>query len=499
MDSIRLKNYRCFDDTGYVDIKPITMLLGANSSGKSSFLKFLPLLKQSVGVGTKGSFLWNSDDVDFNNFQNTIKDGSDEMVVSMQINNLPLTRRYNTFKQFFDTININMYLKAIDNDFDYLSKLVISFDKIEFEINYEDYYSISSLRVNDLLLESNDKLHIKSVFTNSLLPKVQINKSNSLFSEELDEIESLFYSAIGVPKTDNIYRRALIAAFRKIINLDSLRNYVIGNLNKSFSAEETDRIANIMLLYNINNVIDSLNLYFLSFASSLNYVQPIRVVSERYYRFQNFAVQNIDSDGRNLSMFFNSLSEDEMEDLNNWLSSTFEFKLKVSHTGGSIEIIIEEQGKNPRNMVDVGFGYTQCLPILVLIWKVVVIDCGNVRNKDKEKYCKEHIIAIEQPELHLHPRFQALFAEMIVKAIKYCKERDRDVRFVVETHSESIINKLGEMVACNFVDKEDINIVIFNATHEGLAAYVEQTKFTEEGFITNWPYGFFSYVDRSKK
>ena len=42
MDSLRLKNYRCFDDTGKVDLKPLTFLLGKNSSGKSSFLKFFP-------------------------------------------------------------------------------------------------------------------------------------------------------------------------------------------------------------------------------------------------------------------------------------------------------------------------------------------------------------------------------------------------------------------------------------------------------------------------
>lgn len=41
MDNLKIKNYRCFDDTGTVDIKPITVLVGANSSGKSSFLKFL--------------------------------------------------------------------------------------------------------------------------------------------------------------------------------------------------------------------------------------------------------------------------------------------------------------------------------------------------------------------------------------------------------------------------------------------------------------------------
>lgn len=35
MDNIRIKNYRCFKDTDYVSIKPITVLLGANSSKES--------------------------------------------------------------------------------------------------------------------------------------------------------------------------------------------------------------------------------------------------------------------------------------------------------------------------------------------------------------------------------------------------------------------------------------------------------------------------------
>jgi predicted ATPase len=46
MDSIRIQNLRCLSDTGFIQIKPITVLLGQNSSGKSTFLRVLPLLKQ---------------------------------------------------------------------------------------------------------------------------------------------------------------------------------------------------------------------------------------------------------------------------------------------------------------------------------------------------------------------------------------------------------------------------------------------------------------------
>lgn len=55
MEKLRFRNYRCFEDTGGVEIKPVTVLIGANSSGKSSFLEFFPLMKQSVGEMVNGA------------------------------------------------------------------------------------------------------------------------------------------------------------------------------------------------------------------------------------------------------------------------------------------------------------------------------------------------------------------------------------------------------------------------------------------------------------
>ena len=56
MNAIRLRNYRCFEDTGLIELKRINLLVGANSSGKSSFLKFFPLLKQSLNIRLNGVF-----------------------------------------------------------------------------------------------------------------------------------------------------------------------------------------------------------------------------------------------------------------------------------------------------------------------------------------------------------------------------------------------------------------------------------------------------------
>lgn len=46
--SLKLSNFKAWADTGEINLKPVTMLLGTNSSGKSSLLQSLLLLKQTV-------------------------------------------------------------------------------------------------------------------------------------------------------------------------------------------------------------------------------------------------------------------------------------------------------------------------------------------------------------------------------------------------------------------------------------------------------------------
>lgn len=52
LKSISLENYKCFKDKTTIDIAPLTVLCGVNSSGKSSILKSLLMLKQSYENGS---------------------------------------------------------------------------------------------------------------------------------------------------------------------------------------------------------------------------------------------------------------------------------------------------------------------------------------------------------------------------------------------------------------------------------------------------------------
>ncbi len=51
LEKIRLTNYKAFEDTGEIRIAPVTLLLGKNNSGKSSILKAISLVQESIAYG----------------------------------------------------------------------------------------------------------------------------------------------------------------------------------------------------------------------------------------------------------------------------------------------------------------------------------------------------------------------------------------------------------------------------------------------------------------
>lgn len=272
-------------------------------------------------------------------------------------------------------------------------------------------------------------------------------------------------------------------------------DYVINQLSKDESKLEVNRqfINNLYLLHHINTIIDGINIYFLKLSEQISYVGPLRASAQRYYRFQNYSVDVIDSDGKNLPMYLNNLEPEVLQEYNDWLLELFHFNVDLKPHDGNVEILIQETGKGNRNMVDVGFGYSQILPIITMVWEAL----RKLSSEKQGKYSIRvpQVIAIEQPELHLHPRMQALFANMLVKVIEDASKNDFDIRFVIETHSETIINKIGEAIAMGICLKEYVNVYLFNAKNEGMEKYVEESTFTEDGQLLNWPYGFFSDYD----
>lgn len=495
MDKIRFKNYRCFEDTGDISLKPLTFLLGANSTGKSSILEFFPLLKQSVGIRKNGLFLWYSSDVDFKDFTNTVRNGKGSIELTLKYDNFAVNERRrrggrrrvdNEWQMMNDTIGITLTLRisAKKDSSDYLEYMKIEFldDVIEIDIDKTNH---AKPIINGRPIDFEQRM-IRVTNSNQLLPNVlfphpvedglvlsiypHFLEEMDVFSDKMPQEvkDRFFYDDIFFLRQDEY-----VAYLKSIVKQDGV---------------DYEKLRDIYILSNLNEIIDMLNNRISAETMRMSYVKPLRVMTERYYRYQNYAVDEIDSDGKNLAMFFANLTDSEFIAFREWTNSNFGFRIFISKHEGHVELRIGNDEDSSKNLVDVGFGYTQLLPIITIIWKSIFGRGSRPLYSNNMKVTK--IIAIEQPELHLHPRIQYGFGMMLANLIANMP-KDNDVRFVIETHSEAIINAIGSMVQSEKLSREAVNVVIFNGEEEGLERYVVESQFDNNGYLSNWPVGFF--------
>ena len=93
LKSISLKNYKCFDKLDNLEIAPLTVLCGVNSSGKSSILKSLLMLKQSYEDNSVSNYiLLNGKFIDNGTFKEVLLDTTKEKHFSIT-NHFEIKRR----------------------------------------------------------------------------------------------------------------------------------------------------------------------------------------------------------------------------------------------------------------------------------------------------------------------------------------------------------------------------------------------------------------------
>ena len=155
-----------------------------------------------------------------------------------------------------------------------------------------------------------------------------------------------------------------------------------------------------------------------------------------------------------------------------------ELEMDTSHLRRMM--LFDKNTKTLVSLMDVGIGISQVLPVLVKSY------AGN-----------DATIAIEQPEIHLHPALQAELADVFIESAL----GGRNNTFIIETHSEHLLlrvlrrirettsGKLDQQKKLH-IAPEDVSVLYVWQTLSG--ARVDRLEVTRDGdFTTPWPEGFF--------
>lgn len=186
MDSIRVERLRCLGDTGYIQLKPITVLLGQNSSGKSSFLRILPLLKKSLESRKTGQILCSGSLVELGNFKDAHQTGAEDNIefsfnFKLDSRNLTYYRDFLYFHFFGEEADINSFDISLtlqvsedkEKKTTRTSRIILQFEDSEIQLDFGEDDSVTNFLVNNSFNVLNLGKYVAIKFDrSSLLPTI---------------------------------------------------------------------------------------------------------------------------------------------------------------------------------------------------------------------------------------------------------------------------------------------------------------------------------------
>lgn len=516
--SFRVRNLRSIEDSGFVDLKPITILVGRNSSGKSTLARVFPLLRQSAEVAKRGPILWWGRLVDFGGFDEAVNRYADEKSIGLDfkikfdaedlrsssrrgLGRLSLYRSLSA-----GVLDLSLTFQNSDSGV-YTSKISIRLFDYRCDLTLDDAGLIKSIECGTYSWRPSGQTICYAV-QDRLVPNHMFFKasegSNAGSWESFDPFQAELPRAIrrfvhGNTTEHRIRQLAtkipvgtrsdIFKSLLTIANPPSFREglQAYGEKSRAFT-----HLCDVAFVANVDVLLEQINTALATFSNEVIYLEPLRATAQRYYRQQALAVGEIDSKGENIAMYLDSLNVAQQADFKEWTAEHFGIEVATKKEGGHISISIKQvAGGAESNIADMGFGFSQMLPIAAQLWAASTSTASRIPNRSRTA---NSLIVIEQPELHLHPEYQAKLADVFVAAIQRRIGRGSstgNLRICAETHSPALINRLGELIAEKAISIDDVQIILLEQERSTSPSKIRTASFDEEGILRNWPIGFF--------
>ncbi len=418
---LRWRHFRSFEDTGWINIRPITVFIGENSSGKTSILAPLLMLKQTLESNNASCPLRTNGEL-FNagSYENLIyrHDKGRELIFSIRRTGTRKTKQGEHPWEFSFTF--------ANDARDPLIPILKSFEVKE--------------SGGDLLLcremEENGQYYT--------IKGKDISLSKNPFSKEIKESGPEYF----------LFQSDPLNFLAKQQQED--KDIVLGQGEKAYINTTT------LAAHEIKK-----------FLKNISFIGPLREHPKRSYDVSADDLKHVGIYGEHApEILFRRHGDKRIEIINEWIKKfNFGVELACEEIAAGVFTIFFRRPKTSLhiNLADTGFGLSQVLPLIVQCFF----------GED------DNLIIIEQPEIHLNPKLQAILADLFYAVSKKKKN------IIVETHSEHIILRLRRLIAEQKLSPKDVGIYYSEKVDD--RSKIVEIPIENDGHINpdKWPERFF--------
>jgi predicted ATPase len=430
--SLELQNFKSWKNPAKFGLSPLTGIFGSNSSGKTSLLQALLILKQTVQSQDRKRVFNTGDSqslIDIGTFYDVVHNHDSKSIIKLSVGwNLEkpiIVKRPERRKEVMFTIKELGFETNIKEESE---KIVVDNFMYSF-----DEYKFGMLRSPSQQDASRNRYSLTS---KAYRPRRHLGRAWQLPSP---------VKCYGFPDEVNAYYQ----------NLGFLSDIVL----------------------EFENV----------FNRRLAYLGPLREYPGRRYVWAGESPNDVGRKGEDaISALLaaktagimirrgrGSKSKNIEEIIAEWLKKwgmidSFEIK-KIANNRKDYEVKVRRNENSPEVLItEMGFGVSQLLPVMVLCY-----------------YMKEgSTIILEQPEIHLHPAVQAGLADLLIDVVK-----TRKLQIIVESHSEHLLRRLQRRIAEQKIESKDV--CLYFCETDGNKSTGNKLNLDLFGQISNWPKDFF--------
>ncbi|MEQ0232789.1 AAA family ATPase [Klebsiella sp. CN_Kp109] len=526
-------NYKAFDEFK-IELKPLTILLGANSCGKSAILNSFFMISQSIDSSSQSGtpLRLNGNRVGMGEALNVIKDKNpdNELSFSFEVDetagiqeNIQFLKRecidahYTMARFLFQRLlrsdkknaTLSPAMESLEelyyrsetynkNQLRSLSKRII-YALREFRKNHDSVKRNSRLAIPAAIISYANEISFKKITeclaqalplsqqrmaAKKITVKLRYHPRNKeiyiseclLINESGETIFSLIVDARGdlSLRSDVVDNNILRLSRKDIKKLANLKSFIIFDNERDWYSnyqQYINDLNNPLAIYLSKVVGASLSQVKDAFAGhNVNHVSPLRAFPQRYYLLDK-AVYHKQLNAMDGTELAEILkNRPDIQKSINNLLLKFNISVEVEKVNDIIHKICVLQESVKLELTDVGFGISQVLPILV------------------QAYLSppRSITIIEQPEIHLHPKMQAWLTDALIHIAM-----NNDKIFIIETHSDALVRRLRLRIVDEDSELTENHVAIYylERNRTGNKTDVKEIKIAPDGDIS-WPSEF---------